>query len=131
MKRNLTAQVVLTVWLLAGCAGVDPGHDPVVVNAERAIASSFETVNTFLKLEYQNRDAWRLLNKDIYTTAEYLRKNFGNWYASAVRVKMAYKQNRTPENKAELETYVALLTQALGEAQQYLALTAKATVRPP
>ena len=121
MKTQRTITPILVALFLIGCASIQPGNDPVVVNAERSTNVAFETINTFLQIEYTNQ-AWVKANApQIHTYANYLRGHAKQWVASATDLIGAYKHNRTPENKASLQTAVAVLTTAEVQAQKYTA----------
>lgn len=115
MKRLLS---FLTCFLLVaspfailgtGCApaGAVSG-DPVVVNSERAIGIAFDTVNGFLRWEHQNRAA---IPPKVHAVAQKLRAEAPDSFRNARAVLRAYKSNRTPEQKALLDTWLATLSE--------------------
>lgn len=115
MKRLLS---FLTCFLLVaspftilntGCApaGAVSG-DPVVVNSERAIGIAFDTVDAFLRWEHQNRSA---IPPKVHTVAQKLRAEAPDSFRNARAVLRAYKSNRTPEQKALLDTWLAALSE--------------------
>jgi hypothetical protein len=57
-----------------GCKSVDPGSDPVVVNAERSEKIAFDTIDAFLKLESQNRAEFATLVPGVTETANDIRR---------------------------------------------------------
>lgn len=103
-----------------GCKSIRPGHDPVVVNAERSVAIALDTFDLFLKLEFDNRERLKQISPDIFTVAEKFRREAPQWIASANNTIRAYKKNRTPEGKVSLMTAVAVLESALRESQNYI-----------
>jgi hypothetical protein len=119
--RNLRATIsVILLFLGLSCASVSPGHDPVVVNAERTTALALEVFDSFLKWEFDNRTALAVV-PDVRRVADVIRRDGIGWLESARRLTVAYKANRTEENKAALNTGVAVLRVAVQEASGYLA----------
>lgn len=123
--------LALSLLVLAGCAQLRPGADSLVVRAEQTQQIAFDTFNTFLTLENQNRDLYKQVLPDVHTAAEWLRapmvqpdgKTLQRGLSilkSFDRVKMAYKYNRTAENKANLTTALATLETTLNEVQAQL-----------
>lgn len=122
MKRN--ASLILAALILASCTTVDVGNDPVVVNAERDTQLAADTFNLVATTEQQTRSVIVAID---YKTAiqikhgvDYIRVNSPKWLASARAVTKAYKDNRTPQNKANLQTAMSTLLAGLTQAQQYL-----------
>jgi hypothetical protein len=111
----------------SGCASILPGHDPVVVNAERTVKISFDTFDTFLKLEYDNREQLKKISPDILKAADNIRNNAPKWLETANTTIRAYKKHRDLENKFNLNTAMAVLQNALNEAQKYIALSRAST----
>ncbi|MBA3652376.1 MAG: hypothetical protein H0W66_13075, partial [Chthoniobacterales bacterium] len=58
--------------------------------------------------------------------AEVVRRNGTNWLQSARVLTQSYKLNRTPENKASLQTAIAALQTAMTESNKYLAQSSTA-----
>ncbi len=125
--------------LLVGCPALQPGADPVEVDAEKTVGVASDTFDTFLKMEYENVDLVRSNAPGVHKFAEYLRQPMayqGTNYArdivivlQANTVRRAYKLNRSADNKASLTTALAVVSTALKETQDDLtalnALTAK------
>lgn len=107
-------------FILAGCATILPGNDPVVVNAERTANLASDTFDTFLKIEYDNRAALETVSPEIHKYAESLRAHAPTWLASLRSLTKAYKFNRTAENKASLQTAVAVVVAAMQESSNYI-----------
>lgn len=107
--------------LFTGCAGVEPGSDPVVVNAERGLAVSVEVVQSFMNIDHAHRDWFKANAPDVHAAAETLRRKFPSAHDSALALIKAYKRNRTPENKASMLTAMALVNQLSIEASAWLA----------
>jgi hypothetical protein len=111
VKRLLGAAPLIAVLAaglaLSGCATVSPGSDPVVVNAERTLATSFEVVDAFLLLEYKNRDVVMSRAPYVHALAEDIRQTAPGVFKSASIAVRAYKRSRTPAARLDLQKFVA------------------------
>ncbi len=96
------------VMLSTGCApaGAVTG-DPVVINSERAIGIAWDTVDGFLRWEHANRGA---VPPQVHSVAQKLRSDAPDAFRNARAVLRAYKTNRSPEQKALLDTWLATLS---------------------
>jgi len=97
------------VILSTGCApsGAVTG-DPVVVNSERAIGIAFDTIDSFLRWERANQG---VVPVKVHAAAQSLRREAPDAFRNARAVLRAYKTNRTPEQKALLDTWLATLSE--------------------
>ena len=118
MKRLACLILILPILLCGGCASLNPGAEPLVVNSERTIAIAKETLNAFVSFEYNNRAK---CPPEVQAAAETIRREAPAWFARAMRVKLAYKTHRDAANKADLMTAVAVLQTAASEAATALA----------
>ena len=116
---NLVAQVALLA-LLAGCAGIQPGNDPVVVNAERITASAAETFDGLFRTEAENHAVIKARAPAVAAGVNKLRQVAPEALDAARAVTKAYKNNRSAENKANVGTAIAVLQSLLDQARQYL-----------
>lgn len=107
---------------LCGCAAISPDSDPVVVNAERATAIAFDTVDSFLKLEHAHRAFFTTNAPSLHAAAETLRAQAPRAFATVRTLTKTYKAIRSPENKAALETAIAVINQLGFEAGGWFAL---------
>lgn len=112
------AIALLGLWM-AGCASMAPGSDPVVVNAERVTVLALETFDGFLKWEFDNRTALAA-TPQVRQVADTIRRDGIAWLQSARSMTKAYKENRTPEAKANLQTALSVLDEAIKQAKAYL-----------
>jgi hypothetical protein len=117
MKRSLSLLPLLL--LLASCAAIAPGSDPVLVNAERTTAVAIDAVDTYLQWEFDNRETLSAI-PEIRETADYLRRNAPTWFETAREITKSYKVNRTEYNRANLNTAMNVLNRAIIQAQRYL-----------
>jgi hypothetical protein len=128
MNTLIRLSLCLSLWFITGCA--TPTGDAVVVRAEQTIAIAYDTLDTFLKLEHDNKEMVKAKLPEVHKFAEKLRQPvtvggktqpFGvSVIQSALDVKNAYKRNRTPENKANLITALSALESVVRESQQHL-----------
>lgn len=121
MKKLKFSPLILAV-LIYGCATTQTGSDPVVIDAEKATSIGVETINTFLKIEYDNQALVKSKVPSVHSFANSLRIHAPQWIASVRSLTAAYKNNRTPQNKANLETGLAVLQAAITQATQYTTL---------
>lgn len=114
LKSSLCAVLCL---VLAGCfATLQPGADPVVVNAERTIEMARVTLDGFVRFEFNNRARLDATAPAVGAAAEKIRRHAPEWFARALRLKQAYKANRNARSQADLLTAVSVLQQAAAEA---------------
>ena len=131
MKLKTPITLIAACAFLIGCASVQPGNDPVVVNAERSTAVALATMDAFLQIEYNNRAMLKQVNPGIHIYAEYLRRNGQHYLQTARALTLAYKQNRSATNKANLQTAIALLNEIANQANTYVAQSKAAIGAPP
>lgn len=116
MKHQLNT--LLLVLFLTGCATTS--GDPLVVNAERVRSAAFEIFDAFLKLEYDNREylaKWPQLRK----TADFIGEQGPKLINLTTDAIAAYKQSRTPADRATLESVVGTLTPLTAMAHNAMA----------
>lgn len=105
--------------LFAGCSStqVAPGHDPFVVRAESDMMTSWRVVDAFLAWEHANRDS---VGPGVTSIADDLRVRFPGYLTSAEFVLRTYKRHRTPELRADTQTWLITLQTAMQQALRYL-----------
>lgn len=123
----LVAPISIGTSLLTGCAAVQEGQDSLVVQAERLAANSYDVVDGFVTLERNQRDLLWRTDQNIKRVADKLRNEFPRALESLRATTKAYKRNRTPENKATLITWQAVINQLLAELYTAQASAVKAT----
>lgn len=123
MRRCSAWPACLAAWifLTAGCATVQPGHDAFVVNAERTQAIAFAAVDTFLALEHANRAHYQTNLPAVHAIAESLRKRAPAAFLAVKDAVRLYKANRTPESKATAQGALAGIAHLGLEASRALA----------
>jgi hypothetical protein len=116
-----TIPLALAIALLTlSCARIQPGQDALVVDAERTQALALETFDLFLRLEYQHRDTWSAI-PEIHAAAERIRIHGPALIDTVKNLTRAYKHNRGPDQKANLQTALAVLRSLIDTAQTHLA----------
>lgn len=116
--KQLTLSLAILALFLSGC--VTTG-DPVVVNAEKSTRVANDTIDAFLKLEWQNQVVVKAKLPQIHSFANSLRQpdHAQKWLEDARTLTAAYKNNRSADNKANLQTILATLTAAEQTAASY------------
>ena len=128
-----TLSILALALALAGCATLDPRTDAVEVRAEQTVVTAYDVMDTFLKLELQNRALLQIKAPGVCKFADKLRAPVQvngkavpwgiSLIESANATRLAYKRNRTPDNKASLVSAVAAVETALAETNAQLAST--------
>lgn len=103
-----------------GCAPVDAGADPLVVNAERSIQMSFETVDAFLKFDHANRDTLKVTAPDVHAFAEKTRIVAPALFNEAWAALSAYKAVQTPASGDTLDDALSKVESIARTARLFL-----------
>jgi hypothetical protein len=135
MKKWISNWLLTTMLVVSmlGCVTPDEGQDGVVVRAEQSIQITFDTMNTFLKIEHDNREFVKTKLPDVHKYAEWLRqpvRKVGTSSAterrgvmivnSLIVVKNEYKSARTQENYSKLLQALATGSELLNEIRFHL-----------
>jgi hypothetical protein len=91
----------------------------VVVNAEKTLAESKLTIETFLQLEHNHRAFIKKNVPAVHSGAETLRRTYEDALLAGQRAKNAFKNNMTSSNQADLNTAVQTVVQLATEAKNY------------
>lgn len=105
-----------------GCSTVSEGQDAVVVRSEQASRYAFEIFDTFVSEEERNRGTWRAISPEIEKAANRIRREGRTGVEKLIEVTRTYKSNRTPENRANLVTWTAVVQNLIRIAEENLAL---------
>lgn len=120
----VTAVAVLVAALTlsaASCPPVHPDADPVLVRAEQSLEISFTTVDTLLLIEHQHRELLAQLVPHAEEYCDYARTVGPPSFRALDAAITAYREHRSPENKATLLTWLAVVEQLARDAQVVLA----------
>ncbi len=105
---------------LTGCASVEEGADSVVVNAERVAQASFEIMDAFVLYEHNNREMLRRISPEIEKAANSVRTDGRKAIEQLRSATAAYKNNRSAENKATVDTWIKTVEHLKSIALQHL-----------
>lgn len=119
MNRKTAPLIIVLALFLGACATILPGNDPVLVNAERTTSLAFTTFDAFFALERSQEVYVKDKMPSAHAFANQLRGNAPKYLATARAETEAYRLNRTEENKASLNTAIAILQTALSQVQAY------------
>jgi hypothetical protein len=115
----VVAAVVATVAvpsILTGCQ-TNGGGDQFVIEAEKDLRSTFHIVDAFLEYEASNR---RTVGPDVTAVADAMRRDFPPAYKAARDSLRAYKENRDPQGRANVSTWLKTLNAAMLSALRAL-----------
>jgi hypothetical protein len=99
--------------------------DQVILRAEQTAQTARLTFHTFVTLERNNEAVLKQFNPQIHLYANTIRRNGLNWVDSLRAATMTFKDKRTPENQANLSTWISTLTNAVAETNKYIAASRK------
>lgn len=132
MKKYI---VSLSLVLLAGCAALSPGADPIVVRAQQSESVGYATIDTFLKIDNANRGFFVTNAPALHNYAEWLRQpqivNGTNVYPRGIAYFMSldnivvqYQQGLVNSN--QVANVLANVETVINQAQYYIASTSAA-----
>lgn len=98
-----------------------------VAKGQQVVHASAVNFDAFIQFEKSNRDALWAVNKNIKRTADKLRHkscadcepNAAKWIDSAIAMIDAYKDNRSPENRANMDTAIAVIQEMINQITNY------------
>lgn len=132
MKIRFLVPLIISLWMplamtpvivgCGGCSSITEGNDAVVVRAEQASRYAFEIFDTFVSEEERNRGVWRAISPEIEKAANKIRREGRTGVEKLIEVTRTYKHNRTPENRANLVTWTAVVQNLVRIAEENLAL---------
>lgn len=116
--------------LLLALALSQPGCGTTeVAKGQQVVHASAVDLNAFIQFEKKNRNALWHLNPAIKHTADKLRHcavpgencepNAAKWINSAIATVDAYKDNRSPEKKANMDTAIAVVQELVSQVSEY------------
>ena len=117
----MVAIIALICGGCGGCAQLQKGADPIVVRAEQLYQGAHSIMDSFLSYEMSNREVLKQLSPQILETANLMRRDGPKAVDGLMAATEAYKANRTPENRANLSTYIALVDALQNEALRWIA----------
>ena len=105
--------------ILNACATIAPGNDPVLVNAQRTARTAHTSFDFLFKIERDNDALVRQNIPAVHTAVNELRRKAPKAEADLWGAIEAYRTNRTADNKANLNTYLAVIQNLLDVAASY------------
>lgn len=134
----LVALLLCSVFL-GGCASVQPGNDPVIVHAQQTIAIGTDAFDTFLAMEESTHQTFCAVSPEacgpVHKFGENLRRKVADvgpdgtprttrqakkWLNTATHLTDVYIATPSPENKANLQKILNVITAAVAESQRYM-----------
>jgi hypothetical protein len=131
MKRQLRSSIIPYALAIVGfvtyaCSTVQTGSDPIVVNAEKTLSVTKDTLNLFVTLEHQNQAIIKAKFPAIHSFAQQVRSDAPHLLQAANDAKNQYKYNKGTSPIA-LSQAIAAVAQLASKAQGYLAQVTTAT----
>jgi hypothetical protein len=136
MKTLLKTLFLSVALFLSGCAAVDPGEDPLVVNTERAETIAKGTFDLVMQVDASQHEFWRTNQPAFHNFVQWLREpqtvesntlpRCAAFILTVDNVKLAYKAGRASSN--DLVTAGLTLNAAAIQAGSWLNLV---TNKPP
>lgn len=124
-----TLRISLLPLLLAALLSQPGCGTTEVAKAQQVTHAATVDFNDFVQFEKANRDLLWHLNPAIKHTADKLRHcanpgpgcepNAAKWVNSAIAMVDAYKNARTPENKANMDTAIAVIQELINQVTEY------------
>jgi hypothetical protein len=94
--------------------------DQTLYNADKVISESYDVMHSFVKFEYQNREALQG-TPEVTKAADHVRNNAQQWIRSAIALRDVYATTPTAENGDKLNTAIRILREAINQASAYMA----------
>lgn len=118
MRQLATGTMLAAMMLWVGCAQIQPGQDSLVVRAEQTAEVASATLTAFVTWAYNNQAT---VGENVQKAANAIRLTAPKSIDSLRATTKVYKLNRTPENKATLETWLKVVEQLEREALKWYA----------
>lgn len=111
---------ILAALTLSACSTVRSGSQPLAVRSEQVLAVSLAALDSFVAFEHRRRADVPALVRDV---AYRVREEAPKALDSANALRLAYKGNRSAENKAGLLTALAVVDALVGEIRVWVPAT--------
>jgi hypothetical protein len=130
------AVVALLSPFLAGCdpfkvAAVEPGQDPLVVNAERMAAASLSAFDAVTKYDHENLEFMKSKLPAVHEKVQTLRREFPPQYRALRDATKLYKATRDQANADEMNKLLRQVQEKGTQAQEILGAATKAKAASP
>ncbi len=135
MTKKLSPLLLLAIvgaFSLSGCGTTE------VAKSQQVTHAAVVDLKDFLTFEKANRDQLFKIDPSIKHFADKMRhkdcptcdQNDVRWLNSAIATVDAYKNNRSPENKANMDTALAVLQELVNQITQYFLIPAVHSLSP-
>lgn len=127
IKEKKFSSLSLVLILAVAALSLQSCGTTEVAKAQQVTHAAVVDFNDFVQFEKANRDALWHLNPNIKHAADKLRHrtcadcepNGAKWLGSAIAMVDAYKDNRSPENKANMDTAIAVIQEMINQISEY------------
>lgn len=115
MKHTLICLItILTLFITGtGCRNLQPGSDPVLVEAEQLAINAEMTIDKFLLFEFENRAL--IKNEDVFNAAEYIRHNAPRWLQDLRTTTERYRLSKSATNLNDLQFYMSFIRSTVAD----------------
>lgn len=108
------------VGCTGGCASVEQGSETLVVRAEQTYQGAAQVFKAFTTFEFNNRAYLNTVSGDIEKAANTIRMDGFTALESLQKAVVAYKADRTAENRTTIDTWLARVTALEGIVTEYM-----------
>jgi hypothetical protein len=113
VSTNLAPRIVVVTNLAAVADAL------VLFEADKLVGTSYNAMKDFSDWEAENRAALWSVSHEVKHTADEVRKHGKDWISSLIVTRDAYHDNPTLATRSSLQTSMAVIAAALGEARKY------------
>jgi len=123
MRKNVAVGIIFLVAVMAfGCAHTAPGEDPILVRSEQTLVVTFAVLDSFVRIEYQNRALIAEKAPSLASLAEQIRSRAPAMLLAANDAVDVYRRLKTQQAMDSM--LLALATpEALAEQAQAALVT--------
>lgn len=127
----ISLALIVTPVAFDGCAGYNPptqtqaSTDQVILRAEQTAEAARLTMKTFVTFERGNEAMLKDITPQIHIYANTIRAHGLDWVDSLRSATKTFEANRTPQNQANVNTWVVTLTNAITQMNNYIAQAKK------
>ena len=124
--------LIVTPIAFDGCASFNPptqtqaSTDQVILRAEQTAEAARLTMKTFVTFERDNEAMLKAVSPQIHVYANTIRAHGLDWVDSLRAATKVFETNRTPQNQANVNTWIVTLTNAITQMNTYIAQAKKA-----
>jgi len=127
MKKRDFCKVLIAAPIV-GCRTIQDGESNIVVRSEQTLDISFAVLDNFLRFVDASSSE---LPVNVLLVADAIKRNAPVALRSANNLRRRYKDNLTPENRANLLTAICVVEQLVEGSKVWLPMIALSTVYEP